>query len=310
MATVSKGTRPTKVPATPRPSASAVIVNGRNEILFVQRNPEARSFGGTYVFPGGNFDPKQDESLQMTAIRETFEESGLLLASSQSSSSPNLEDSALDEARNSIHSDKMLFRDFLSQNKLKADVGSLLPFTQWITPRIVPRRFHAQFFVTFLPSAPSTGFSSGDKQQRLPTPDGGQEVISARFIHPTNLISEFHSGAIALMPPQYYIVDTLSTILKGHENTQEQRDLVATLSSGLFGSMVINPEGLPKKDDKGRTVLTYEGDETRGGKKGRLHRSLVMFGPGGVPTEIELQRNFDVFTEIEPHVFSRSQAKL
>lgn len=89
------------------------------------------------VFPGGNFDSKQDHSLAMTAIRETFEESGLLIASS-SSSSP-LDHAVLDEARHAIHSQKLMFETFLREQHLSADVISLLPFTEWITPITAPR---------------------------------------------------------------------------------------------------------------------------------------------------------------------------
>lgn len=99
----------------------------------------------TKVFPGGNFDGKQDKSLALTAIRETFEESGLLLASLSSSSSASLplegggEAVLLEEARNEIHQQKLLFQNFLQSRNLEANVGSLLPFTQWITPVGQPR---------------------------------------------------------------------------------------------------------------------------------------------------------------------------
>lgn len=86
------------------------------------------------VFPGGNYDKKQDESFPMTAIRETFEESGLLIASSADSSGVSPDDSVLDEAREAIHSEKISFQSFLARYGLKADVASLLPFTEWITP--------------------------------------------------------------------------------------------------------------------------------------------------------------------------------
>jgi 8-oxo-dGTP pyrophosphatase MutT (NUDIX family) len=91
------------------------------------------------VFPGGNFDGKQDKSLAMTAIRETFEESGLLLASSSPSSAPPPLEGVLDEARHEIHQQKLLFQKFLRSKNLEADVESLLPFTQWITPVGSPR---------------------------------------------------------------------------------------------------------------------------------------------------------------------------
>ena len=78
----------------------------------------------------------------MTAIRETFEETGLLLASatlrSTDSESGELPRS-LDASRESIHKGRTLFRDFLKQHALDADVKALLPFTEWITPLGYPR---------------------------------------------------------------------------------------------------------------------------------------------------------------------------
>lgn len=74
----------------------------------------------------------------MTAIRETFEESGLLLASS-ASGQPQLSDEVLDTARAEIHGQKTQFQDFLAKYQLSADVSSLLPFTEWITPPTAPR---------------------------------------------------------------------------------------------------------------------------------------------------------------------------
>lgn len=93
------------------------------------------------VFPGGNYDQKQDDSLKMTAIRETFEESGLLLASFDGSSQDisSLDDVRLDDARNGVHQQRILFQDFLNSNHLRADSDQLLPFTQWITPIGSPR---------------------------------------------------------------------------------------------------------------------------------------------------------------------------
>lgn len=71
----------------------------------------------------------------MTAIRETFEEAGLLLASPIGS----LDKEALDAARGSIHAQSLSFTTFLANNRLTADVDYLLPFTQWITPAHLKR---------------------------------------------------------------------------------------------------------------------------------------------------------------------------
>ncbi|KAI0302188.1 hypothetical protein BC826DRAFT_904409 [Russula brevipes] len=284
-----------------RPSASLVIINSSNEVLLVHRNPKTTSFAGMHVFPGGNYDEKQDDSYQMTAIRETFEETALLLASSASKAAPPSH-AALDASRESIHTGRTLFRDFLKEHALFADVKALLPFTEWITPVGAPRRFHARFYVAFLPSLCASGFSSGaaQHQHRLPTPDGGSggsggdeggEVVAARFVHPSDALAEHRAREIALMPPQHYILSTLADILAGREATAEQRARVERLSAGAFGRMVVCP--------RRRTPFVFEGDEARGGPKGRLHRSLVLFDPETKVSSVELLRNFDIFTEIE-----------
>ncbi|KAF9261387.1 hypothetical protein L218DRAFT_961399 [Marasmius fiardii PR-910] len=294
--------------AVPRPSASLVVVNGQNEVLLVQRNPQAVSFGGVTVFPGGNYDENQDDSFEITAIRETFEESGLLIASPNTSGGALPTDSILDEARHAIHSQNMAFKHFLYQYDLKPDMDSLMPFTQWITPVGPPRRFHARFYVSFLPSASSSGFTSGDKQARLPKPDGGKEVITARFLHPSEAIAEFDSQKITFMPPQYYILHTLATILKGNVNTPQQRATVRELAYGKFGRMVINPRRLKGREEAaGPAILTYEGDETRGGSPGRRHRAKIYAREGGITEKLVLERNFDIFSEIEDKAFTPSQ---
>ncbi|KAG5220473.1 nudix family protein [Salix suchowensis] len=89
------------------------------------------------VFPGGNYDAKQDLTLEITAIRETFEESGLLLAHSKKGASPS--NAVLDEARHAIHSQKTAFNSFLQEHQLEPDTSALLPFTRWITPVGPPR---------------------------------------------------------------------------------------------------------------------------------------------------------------------------
>jgi hypothetical protein len=212
---------------------------------------------------------------------------------------PPPSEAVLDASRESVHTGRTLFRDFLKQHALSADVQALLPFTEWITPLGVPRcvysttvqthtnetnnrpkhsRFHTRFYVAFLPPARASGFSSGVTQHRLPTPDGGQEVVEARFVHPSDALAEHRSKKIALMPPQHYILTTLADLLVGREATTHQRERVERLSAGAFGRMVISPQ-VGKCDANGRTALVFEGDEARGGPRDRLHRSLVLFSP-------------------------------
>lgn len=116
----------------------------------------------------------------------------------------------------------------------------------------------------------------------IPPLDGGKEVITARFLHPKAAIAEFDSQKITFTPPQYYILHTLASILKGPVNTSEQRAKVRELAYGKFGKMVINPLRLGGVGEVGPPILTYEGDETRGGSPGRRHRATVFARDGGV----------------------------
>lgn len=123
------------------------------------------------------------------------------------------------------------------------------------------------------------------------------------------------------MPPQFYILSTLADILKGSETTAEQKEQLEILSAGAFGRLTINPRGIGKTED-GRTILAYEGDESRGGVKGRLHRALVRFEKAvrrpvllearvqelnnplrQSPTQVTLVRNFDIFKDIDHVTF-------
>ncbi|KAF9642649.1 hypothetical protein BDM02DRAFT_3105414 [Thelephora ganbajun] len=286
-------------PSVPRPSASLIVVNDRNEILLVQRNPKSRSFAGVHVFPGGNFD-EDDGSYRVTAIRETFEETGLLLAKSCPTSTPgqqiplHLDQDALNRARRSILLGQTVFSKLLASAGLTPSVDELLPFTEWVTPVQIPRRFHARFYVTFLHDTSLSNFSHGAKQDFIPTPDGGQEVISARFVHPSEALRAHRKKEMMFMPPQYYLISTLAEILSGNQNSEVQRTRVRQLSEGAFGRMVILPR--QSKLGDGRVVLAYEGDEAVDGPVGARHRSIIKPGPGGVPTEIDLQRNLDIFT--------------
>jgi hypothetical protein len=90
-------------------------------------------------------------------------------------------------------------------------------------------------------------------------------------------LAEFATGKITLFPPQFYLLSTLSDILCGSTTSSAEREKIHSLSWGAFGRYVFQPQILPK-NDQGDTIITYEGDELRGGLKGRLHRVLITKG--------------------------------
>lgn len=265
-------------------------------MLMVERNPNSKSFAGAYVFPGGVYDTRQDTSNQLTAIRETFEETGILLATPDAKSPHQLPSiKELETARLDIHAQRVSFIESLRALNLSPSVDALLPFTEWITPPTSPRRFHAHFFVAFLSTLKTwCDASTGEAVQQLPTPDGGIEVISVRFIAPKDAISEFMAKRIFLMPPQYYLLDTLASLLPGDINTADQRETIRKLALGSFGQRVFNPRLQKSTGSLEHMVLTYEGDESRDGPPGARHRSIVERGQGEMRV-IQLERNIDVY---------------
>jgi hypothetical protein len=69
-------------------------------------------------------------------------------------------------------------------------------------------------------------------------------------------------------------METLRPILIGSTNTESQRNTIKMLSQGAFGRMVINPT-LMRIDGVVDEAFVFEGDELKGGPKGRLHRMAV-----------------------------------
>lgn len=137
-----------------------------------------------------------------------------------------------------------------------------------------------RFYVTFLHDISLHGFSHGAKQDFIPTPDGGQEVISTRFVHPSEALQAHKRKEMVFMPPQHYLISTLAEILTGDQNSEAQRMRVRRLSEGAFGGMAILPR--QSKLGDGRVLLAYEGDESVDGPAGARHRSIIKLGPGGV----------------------------
>lgn len=130
------------IPA-PRPSSSVVLLSPSNEILLLHRVKTSTSFASAHVFPGGNVDPFHDGDVppegnpdrhrdglayRLCAIRETFEESGILLAK-KDGQLVQVPEKEREEARKQIHSRKVKFGDWLDSIGAKADTGKMCNVT-------------------------------------------------------------------------------------------------------------------------------------------------------------------------------------
>jgi 8-oxo-dGTP pyrophosphatase MutT (NUDIX family) len=173
--------------AVPARDASTVVVlrdgpAGRETFLIRRRSTMAFA-AGKYVFPGGgvqgsDFDPapwigpeprvwaerlscREDlaRALVVAAVREVFEETGLLLAGADGLAVTG-QMAGLAADRRSVESHQVTFGEFLRARGLWLRADLLSAWAHWITPSFQPRRFDTRFFVAMLPAGQSAGVLS------------------------------------------------------------------------------------------------------------------------------------------------------
>ncbi|KAK0960466.1 hypothetical protein LTS01_020891 [Friedmanniomyces endolithicus] len=302
-------TKDKKPPAIPKPSASVLLISPTNQVLLLQRVKQSSAFTSAHVFPGGNVSPSHDGDLpepnhpdrhvdnpvyRLAAVRETFEESGILLARNNGFGRllevPEVE---REEGRKLVHGNRVPFTTWLAQKGGRADVEGLVPFTRWVTPTNVPKRFTTQMYLYFLPtlsSAPITeGFRDDDdgsndddeaEGQRIPVPttDGGLEHTTARFLPASAWLRLAQEGRIILFPPQFFLLHQVAqhfdalpsptaygsisrTPVPREELEARRKSLLEFVATGepAWTEKCISPTVMPARDGKkredGRVVL-------------------------------------------------------
>lgn len=146
-------------PVEPRPSATVLLVRDRNpwELLLVQRPGGADFAPGAYVFPGGTVqadDRSFGDELRAAAIRELFEEAGILLARGAGEA----------EAARVRHlvAQGASFAQAVREAGLTQDFGGLVMFARWVTPSLLRRRFDARFYLARMPDGQSVTPQQGE----------------------------------------------------------------------------------------------------------------------------------------------------
>ena len=212
-----------QAPAQPRDAATVMLLRpaaagadgGDGIEVYMLRRKSSMAFApGAYVFPGGSVDARDaDEqvawagpepgewgrifdappelacALVCAAVRETFEESGVLLAG------PSADSVVADTTGADWEADRLALLDrSLSLAEMLARRGLVLrsdllrPWSRWITPVIEERRFDARFFAAALPP-----------QQR--TRDVGGEAAEVAWVSPADAIAMGRRREILLWPP-------------------------------------------------------------------------------------------------------------
>jgi 8-oxo-dGTP pyrophosphatase MutT (NUDIX family) len=207
----------TQAPAKPRDAATVMLLRARStglEVYMLRRQATMAFAPGAYVFPGGSVDardadeqvawagpdaaewgrifdapPSLARALVCAAVRETFEESGVLLAGESADSV--VADTTSDEweaDRRALLDRSVSLAGLLWRRGLVLRADLLRPWSRWITPVVEPRRFDTRFFAAALPAG-----------QR--TRDVGGEASEVAWVRPAEALQAGKRGEIRLFPP-------------------------------------------------------------------------------------------------------------
>lgn len=222
---------PPRPPTFPEPSATLVLLregNPRLEVLLLQRNPASGFIPGAWVFPGGRVDPEDGDpsalqraaglsSLQaqrilqpradeppalaywIAAIRETFEETGVLVARGLDrggKENPQLA-RAKGPAQDRLVRGESGFGRILEELGVDLDAGALTYCAYWVTPECEPRRYETRFFVTHVP---------GDVRV---TPHQ-REMVDHVWITPSEALKENLAGNLPMVLPTIHTLEVLA----------------------------------------------------------------------------------------------------
>jgi 8-oxo-dGTP pyrophosphatase MutT (NUDIX family) len=205
-------------PVEPRHAATVVLArDGRDgpEVYLLRRTATMAFAAGFFVFPGGSVDPRDEQfadeawvgplpqwwaealtsdeptarALVCAAVRETFEESGVMLAG------PDADSVVADTSGEAWEADRLALLDrtlslaeLLRRRHLVLRADLLRAWSHWITPEVEPKRFDTRFFVAAMPAG-----------QR--TRDVGGEADRVAWLRPADAVAANQRGDLSILPP-------------------------------------------------------------------------------------------------------------
>lgn len=209
------------VPAAPRDAATVALLRDTAtgpEVFLLRRVATMAFAGGMTVFPGGSVDPADSRdidwagaspttfaarfgidvprarSLVVAAVRETFEESGVLLAGR----TPGAVIAAdRDTARAALETHSLTLAEMLAAESLALQADLLVPWSRWVTPTTEPRRYDTFFFAAACPPGQTADLTTG-------------EAEIAEWARPVDALAQADAGRRALLPPTRVTLEQLA----------------------------------------------------------------------------------------------------
>lgn len=225
----------------PRKAATVAVLKNKSyetdgfEVLLLKRHKQDRFLPSYFVFPGGGID-EQDSILDtknknletsrknkadfdvylytMGAIRETFEESGFLLARNSNGDFVSIVKDAdiekYSQYRTMVYESQISFNEMLKKEKLEPALDSIHYISRWITPVFSPIRYDTRFFAVL---APENQYIMHD----------GIELVETRWMTPKDALSRHKSKEMKMVAP------TVST-LKFFASFESSHDVIKHLT--------------------------------------------------------------------------------
>lgn len=258
-------TEGTLTPVTPRRAATVILVKDSQSgpVVHMLRRRASMAFaGGAYAYPGGGVDPRDDEqqirwagptrawwaqrlgvdeasaqAIVCAAVRETYEEAGVLLAG------PGPDTVVGDTTGDDWEADRaalvakdLSFAEFLDRRGLVLRSDLLGAWARWITPEFESRRYDTWFFVAVLPEGQRTRNASTEADRTV-------------WIRPADAAAGYDKGELLMMPP------TIAT-LRGVVERESAADALAA-AAGRDMTPVLAEARL----EDGEVVLSWPGHD-------------------------------------------------
>jgi 8-oxo-dGTP pyrophosphatase MutT (NUDIX family) len=207
----------TLTPVVPRRAATVMLLkdtDGGPAVHMLRRRASMAFAGGAYAYPGGGVDPRDDEhhvrwagptrawwadrlgvdeaaaqAIVCAAVRETYEEAGVLLAGpSADSVVGDTTGEEWETDRAALVAREFSFAEFLDRRGLVLRSDLLGAWTRWITPEFESRRYDTWFFVAALPYGQRTRNASTEADRTV-------------WIRPREAAEGYDKGELLMMPP-------------------------------------------------------------------------------------------------------------
>lgn len=203
---------PSTQPATPRPSGAIVLLQSRAgggvEVFMVRRHVQSEFVPDVFVFPGGSVKPSDRDAelapgiaapvgagpttlgsgLRAAALRECFEEAGVLLARRGNDllAIPPEDAERFALYRRGLQQKTMTLGEVASAEHLTLATDALVHWAHWITPEAFPLRFDTHFFLAAMPPGQAATYDQ-------------METTAGTWIRPEDALSGFEAGSFPLV---------------------------------------------------------------------------------------------------------------